>query len=218
MGWLGLRSIPVGADSSVSTSTHLTGSRVSVRSQHCWDLANLCHTESMSRRLGAWPCPIETHRHTCMHSSIMTYNHGNKHNRVCKLTLSVHVQYIPHTTWSQTNINSHQSILEIWHPPPTSKFLGHQSRPLCQGTGSRDDSNPLAIDWSFITAEGKGNRRSGRKRGRRRGVSKTGAMVQTNGPKNSVLISNWFAAPLKPIPLKDSSEGRESGSVGRDGG
>lgn len=39
------------------------------------------------------------------------------------------------------------------------------------------------------------------------GVSQTGATVQTNGPKNSVLISNWFAARLKPIPLNDWREG-----------
>lgn len=214
MHWLGLCSIPLSADSSVSTSTCLPGSRVSVWSHRCQDLANLCRTESASKRVGAHPWPSQTHVPTQQEPAP---NHSYKRD-----TLPVHIQTTHNFSWTHTPQTHTLVHSEVWPPPrPSLKCLGHQSGPLCQGTGKRDDSNPLAIGRSFITTEGKRTRGEaerdggeGRGREKKNGgrVSQTGATVQTNGPKNSVLISNWFAAPLKPIPLNDLQvRGRKDG-------
>lgn len=156
MHWLGLCSIPLSADSSVSTSTCLPGSRVSVWSHRCQDLANLCRTESASKRVGAHPWPIQTHIPTQQKPAP---NHSNIRDKLCTRTLSVHIQTTHTFSWTHTPQNHTLVHSEMWPTPtPLLKCLGHQSGPLCQGTGNRDDSNPLAIGRSFITTEGKRTR------------------------------------------------------------
>lgn len=167
MRWLGCCSIPPSADSSVSTSGHLPGSWVSVWSHSCRDLANLCLAALASGGVETHPGPIQ--RHTCTPE--------------CNMINCVHYPYTnrPHTASSQTDHTRKHMLVhfEMWPPPPLLKCLGHQSRPLCQGTGNRDASNPLAIGRSFITAEGRRKRgegereREGEEGGKEKGVGVT---------------------------------------------